>query len=191
MERNVGLALVLAFVMTVMGGIIVYDFIKNNRAAQITGHNQKDWKSTDNWAPSDRPNPPPIENVQPIPSPEPSRPLGQLTTNSYDEATKMSAQYGMPILVVFHADWCSWCKRMEQNTLSDQRVQEIMTNYIYVRVDTNRDRSTANKFGVRQLPSYIITNSRDASLKSGSGYKDANSFARWLDNPSLYQQPRS
>ena len=114
----------------------------------------------------------------------------QIIASSYKEAIKRSGEEGIPVLVFFDADWCSWCKKMKSETLTDRNVKEIMKNYVLVFVDYDRNKSVARKFGVQGLPSYAITNVNETKLKSDGGYLSADKFHRWLDNPSVYEQPK-
>ena len=132
----------------------------------------------DNWGTPNTPNNPIINNQQ------------QITASSYREAIKRSGEEGIPVLIFFDADWCSWCKKMKSETLTDKNVKEIMKNYILVFVDYDRNKFVARKFGVQGLPSYAITNVNETKLKSDGGYLSADKFHRWLDNPSVYEQPK-
>ena len=163
-------------------GVVAYDIIKNNRITQIT-NNQKDknWNSGDSWN---------SKGQKPV-TPQKPDSRQQITANNYQEAIRLSGQHGMPVFAYFEADWCTWCKKMKRDTLADAKVKEIMKNYIVVFVDTDKNRAVANKFGVQYLPAYSITNVNEINLKSGEKYQDANAFASWLDNPSMYKQPKT
>lgn len=187
--------LVVFILMTLFcGGFIVYDIVQNERLNGINGpNNSTNWDWEDNWNPSQpvRPQQPtqPNQPVRPQPQ-QPDRPLGQIVASNYQDAVAQSRQYGMPILVYFEADWCGWCKKMKSETLNSSAVKEVMTNYILVYVNADRDRQIVQQFGVSGLPSYVITNSRSINLKSGKGYKNASKFAEWLNDPSMFQQPK-
>ena len=114
----------------------------------------------------------------------------QITASSYKDAIKKSGEKGMPVMIFFEADWCGWCKKMKDESLSDKDVKKIMKNYILVFVDYDRNTSVARKFGVKALPSYAITNMNETNLKSDAGYLNAKRFHNWLDNPSMYKQPK-
>ena len=40
------------------------------------------------------------------------------------------------------------------------------------------------------MPSYVITNCNGDNLKHQSGYKSGESFAAWLDDSSMFKQPK-
>lgn len=114
----------------------------------------------------------------------------QITAKNYRDALKKSKEHKMPILIMFHADWCHWCTKMEHSTLSDRSVKELMKNYVFLSLDTDKDRRTTRKFGVRGLPSYVVTDHTEKTLKKGSGYKGANDFSKWLKSNNDDNQPR-
>ncbi len=169
------------FVLLSFGGIIALEY-KNKQIAQddrkpILGDN---WGNKVPVIPDkpNKPKPNPIENKH------------QITARSYKDAIKKSEKEGVPVLVFFEADWCGWCKKMKRDSLTDKDVKEIMKNYILVLVDYDRNKSVARRFGVRSIPSYVITNAKERRLKSGNGYLNADRFHKWLDNPSMYNQPK-
>jgi len=196
-QRSFVLILLLVVVFS-LGGLVLWDVKTTNRF----GDNEQkiNWRWDDDWESQEMPEQPEQPDSPDSPDPEdledledleePERPDGQITASSYNDAIQQSGELGMPIFVYFEADWCSWCKKMKSETLSNSGVQEIMKNYILVQVDTDQDQETTRKFGVRALPSYVITNCNETKLKNGEGFKSASDFAPWLNNPDLYEQPK-
>lgn len=178
MSQKTLLIIVLILIIGLFGGIVVYDMKTNNKFGLATDKPNENWKWEDNWSSHDQKQPLPKNN------------LNQITANNYQEALKKSGELGKPILVFFTADWCVWCKKMKSETLTDAKVVYLMKNYIFVYVDTDKERDIARKFNIEGLPSYVITNYKEDKIKTGSGFKTGAIFADWLNDQSLYIQPK-
>ena len=148
-----------------------------------------DWN--DSWNNSNNDN---IPNVKPTPvKPEPTpvepAPKEQLIATSYQEALEMSAEKDMPIFIIFSGDSCSYCKRMKREVLPNQQVKEMMKNYVYLMVNTS-DRSgqrIAKKYGLRYIPAFAITNSKEDKLKFEERYMSVGQLVEWLNNPDMFK----
>lgn len=180
-QRSVLVAFLL-FVVASFSGMVFYDLKHDHKLGKLFHKEQpaENWKWEDNWSkiPDNDP-----KSVKPNND-------TQITAANYAESLQKSGDLGKPVLVFFTADWCSWCKKMKQETLADAKVQTVSKNYVFVYVDTDKDRPIAKKFGVDGLPSYVITNYKEDKLKSASGFKNADSFSAWLNDPSLFEQPK-
>lgn len=172
-QRAIMIGLMLV-VCLMFGGMLAFDMKQKNEQKPATTNESI---LSDSWG---RPilDSPIVDNQQ------------QIVASSYRDAIKKSGEEGMPVLVFFEADWCSWCKKMKSETLTDRNVRQSMKNYILVFVNTDRNKSIARKFGVRSLPSYTITNMNETKLKSDGGFLDAKRFDNWLGNPTMYKQPK-
>lgn len=150
--------------------------------------NQKsDFNWNDKWNDNKSPN----SEQKPIPNSDSI--IEQVVANSYEEALEISAERGMPILVIFAGDSCSHCKRMKREVLPDQQVKAMMKNYIYVMINTSErsGQRVASKFGLRYIPAFAITNSQEDRLKFIENYMNVEQLVQWLNNPSMYNQPKS
>ena len=183
-------------ILLVFGGIIAYDVVSKDRLHIAQGNN---WQWGDDWNNPDpaqeqpeiprtpeQPPPPPQDQEKPEP---PKRPEKPIKANNWDEAVTQAGRYGMPIYILFGADWCSWCKKMKSETIPSSQVQDVLKNYVYLEVNTDRNKDLAKKFGVRALPSNAISNVNGDNLKFKQGYASASEFAQWLNDPSLFEQP--
>ena len=196
MNQKGAAVLFFLLIVAMVGGIIGYDIIKNDRLHMNPDGQQNNWKWNNDWNNTN----PPVQPNQPGPQPQqpqpqqpqrPQPPMNQITASSYSDALSKSGEYGMPVLAIFGADWCSWCKKMKNETLTDQQVKGMMMNYVVVHIDVDKDRSISRKFGVSGIPAYAITNWQEKNLKSGSGYKNAGQFNSWLNEPTLWTQPKN
>ena len=57
------------------------------------------------------------------------------------------------VFLYFHADWCSYCKKLKQTTFKDKRVVAYLAeNFVSISVDTDKDTRRATEWKVRGLP---------------------------------------
>lgn len=138
---------------------------------------------------SSQPNQPfPVAPVtpQPQPTPEPipdttPKKVAPRTVNTYAEALTASKESGCNIFLYFGAPWCGYCEQMKSTTLVNSEVTEKLSkNFVVLIINTDEDKATARKFGVRGIPAYMVVNSEGNVLRKTTGYKPAKEFLKWL-----------
>ena len=77
------------------------------------------------------------------------------------KAHQESVKLNRPMMIVFGADWCAYCRKMEQTTLTDPSlVQSINQDYIPVHLDFDDERKVAEILEVDRLPCTIFLSPR-------------------------------
>lgn len=83
------------------------------------------------------------------------------------------------VFVYFSADWCTYCHKMEQETLDSGEYKTFLPkHYVYVKV-MNPDEKTVKEYKIRMLPTYVIVSSDGSVVAYGEGYKNVHDFTRW------------
>lgn len=84
-----------------------------------------------------------------------------------------TAQKSNKLLIVdFYADWCGYCKQLDEKTYSDEKVKQVMAHkYVAVKVNVDQNPDLASKYGVYGLPTLIIMNSNGDEIKRLEGYQ--------------------
>jgi len=81
----------------------------------------------------------------------------QIEWSTYDDGMAKARQSGKSIVIYFHADWCTYCVRMQKETFSHDSVIDFMNNkVIAVKVDVDKEKSVARAFRVRGLPATVM-----------------------------------
>ena len=92
-------------------------------------------------------------------------------------AHRLSQQTGKPMLFVFGADWCTWCKKLEKSTLTDkQLVAYINDNFVPIHIDADRDPRVVQILEAEALPCAVILSPNADLLGRINGYKDAMGY---------------
>ena len=106
--------------------------------------------------------------------------IGVITT--YEEALKEAKRSDKKILIIFGADWCSWCKKLDKDTLKDKTVKQAISdgNQIEIHVNVDQRKDLAKKFSVRGIPAYAIVDKDEVVVRQGSGFKDPSNYVNWL-----------
>jgi thiol:disulfide interchange protein len=87
---------------------------------------------------------------------------------SYEEALSLSRESGKPILLKFAAIWCSSCRTLDRNVLSDESVRERLSqDFHYVRLDYDNesDQKLFQSYGVSGFPVLKIVDFNGAVIK--------------------------
>ena len=88
-------------------------------------------------------------------------------------AHAISVRTNRPMMVVFGADWCGFCKKMERTTFQDpQMVKYIESNFIPVHLDFDKDKKAAEVLGVKSLPTTVVLSPDVDLLGRYKGFAD-------------------
>ncbi len=84
--------------------------------------------------------------------------------SSLKAAHQAALHQNKPMMLVFGAEWCGFCKKLEKTTLSNvQLAKYINTTFVSVHIDVDEQEQVAQILEVKSLPCTIIL-SPDADL---------------------------
>ncbi|KAF5069009.1 Thiol:disulfide interchange protein DsbD [anaerobic digester metagenome] len=113
------------------------------------------------------------------------------TTNTSAESLKWSTDLNSSleeakstdklVFIDFYADWCPYCKELDEKTFPEARVQQKLSqNYVAVKVNTDNNPELASKYKIYGLPTVVILNSDGQELKRYSGYINSDELLNIL-----------
>lgn len=91
-----------------------------------------------------------------------------------------------PVMLVFTADWCPFCRRLERETFTDGEVARLAKQFTVFRVDMTSSNlppetaELAKDYGAEGLPTVAFLNAQGEWLKSLTlvGYEPPRQFAQ-------------
>ena len=96
---------------------------------------------------------------------------------SLDAATKLAAENNTLVFVEFYTDWCSWCRRLESETLTDRDVREELGKFVAVRLNAETNGAeAARKLGVDSYPAMIFLDPSGEEVERILGYLPPEKF---------------
>lgn len=112
-----------------------------------------------------------------------------------EEAVAEAAVAGKPILVDVYADWCTWCRRLQQEVYTDSTLAAyVNARFIPVRLNgeirsdavqfggsSTSSAELARAFGVEGYPTTIFLNAGAMFLTRLPGFAPANAYLPILE----------
>ncbi|MEM9701244.1 MAG: thioredoxin family protein [Planctomycetota bacterium] len=90
-----------------------------------------------------------------------------------------------PVLVLVGADWCQFCHKQDDETLSDATVKATLArDFVPVRLDADADAAVVEILQVDRLPHAVILSPNADLLGRTRGFHTAAQFRRALDRAS-------
>jgi thioredoxin-related protein len=101
----------------------------------------------------------------------------------YENAKKTAKKENKSIILVFGANWCVWCQKFEHDTLTSSRSISAVESHdaIIVKINVDKNQSTAVKYGVKSIPCIILVDKNENEIKRKVGYMNIRDFISWLD----------
>jgi thioredoxin-like negative regulator of GroEL len=100
---------------------------------------------------------------------------------SLKTAHRLAIQQNKPIMVVFGAEWCTYCKKLEKNTLSNTQLSKyINSGFISVHIDVDEQERVAQILEVKSLPCTIVLSPSADLLGRIEGFQAPNAMYQKL-----------
>jgi FKBP-type peptidyl-prolyl cis-trans isomerase 2 len=92
----------------------------------------------------------------------------------HDAGLAQAKKDGKPAVLVLHADWCSFCKKLFNETMPDPRISALRDKFTWVKV--NSDKLTEYKLLYEQegFPMIVLFNADGSIAKKLDGYQEAS-----------------
>jgi thioredoxin-related protein len=110
-----------------------------------------------------------------------SQSLQGIQWTTFEEGRQRSEDENKKVFLVFNADWCRYCLKMEKETFQDPTViAYVNRNFVPIRVNSDRQQEIAMKFGVRGLPDTRFINEKGEVITYRPGYIAADELLKVL-----------
>jgi thioredoxin-related protein len=100
---------------------------------------------------------------------------------SYAEGRQRGEAENKKVFLVFNADWCRYCLKMEKETFQDPSVVAYVNRtFVPISVNSDKEQGIANKFNVRGLPSTWFISENGDRIESRPGFIPAEEMLQIL-----------
>lgn len=107
-------------------------------------------------------------------------------------AHRLSVETGRPMLIVFGAPWCTYCKKLEAEVLGHPTLSKYINGaFVPVHLDVKKDERAAKVLDVKSLPTSVILTPEADLIGSIEGYVDVRKFAGVLKESLEFQRTLS
>lgn len=90
---------------------------------------------------------------------------------------QVASDQGLPCLIFFTAEWCSFCHRMAETTFDDSQVGQLGQNFVCITVDADRQRLLCGHFSINGFPTVEFVSPQGRSLHRLIGQQSAAQLA--------------
>ncbi len=109
-----------------------------------------------------------------------------------ETAQRLAEQTNRLVLVHFTADWCSACRRMEREVLSQPATALALNGeYVAVLINTEDSAATATRYGIEKLPTDVIITARGEEVDRFIGSMPATQYLSRLGRIAKSVRQRS
>lgn len=102
-------------------------------------------------------------------------------TETYFSALVRAQKENKPILLYFFSNSCPYCDKMDREVLADREIgAALKEDFIFVRIDVDRDSKIADKYEVKFYPTTWLLDSTGHRIAQVPGYLSKSYFTRIL-----------
>ncbi|MBI3948604.1 MAG: thioredoxin family protein [Armatimonadetes bacterium] len=109
--------------------------------------------------------------------------------SSVKDALTEAARDGRLVMIGFSDEDCTWCDRMDGETLASPEVIEMAKRFVPVRIEVDKTPEAAREYGIEGVPSFVFLEAPGDEVARMEGFMPAPAFVARL-NEVLGEQER-
>lgn len=84
-----------------------------------------------------------------------------------------------PTLIVFSADWCTYCHKAKADMEHDKKLSETIKKYLVVNANYDVDKDLVEGYNITKIPAFVVIEGNQVTKKVGyNGASDLNKFLK-------------
>lgn len=106
------------------------------------------------------------------------------TITTWNEALELAKKANKPIFLDAYTDWCGWCKVMDKETFSDEKVAAFMNaNFVNVKMEmeTGEGIDVAMKYRISAFPTFKVFAVDGSPTYTVMGYQEPKEWLKTLE----------
>ncbi|MFO7997365.1 MAG: thioredoxin family protein [Bacteroidales bacterium] len=105
----------------------------------------------------------------------------EIKWNSYETGMNKISEENLKGFLHFYTDWCTYCKKMNQETFSDDSVADYLNqNFVPIRINAEKQREVAKKYGVSRFPNNWFISEDSSDIGSQPGFIPPDALLKML-----------
>jgi thiol:disulfide interchange protein len=102
----------------------------------------------------------------------------------FNKAFKQAKKQHKLLMLDFYTDWCGYCKRLDREVYTDEKVRALSQKFIPVKLNPERDQvaaAIAQQVGVRGFPSVLFITEKAELVHGIGGFEPASYFTQDME----------
>jgi len=96
-------------------------------------------------------------------------------------AQKMAIEQDKPLMIVFGANWCTYCHKLERETFGDKRIATVIEReFIPVHLDYDKETKVVKMLEVEKLPCTVFLTPQADFLHKSEGFANVKEFQKTM-----------
>jgi thiol:disulfide interchange protein DsbD len=95
---------------------------------------------------------------------------------SYEAEMERAGSQGLPVMIDFYADWCVYCKKLDKDVFTDERIISESGRFVVIKIDADKRKDLVSKHSVLGLPTIVFLGSSGAEAARIESYVKADKF---------------
>jgi thioredoxin-related protein len=97
-------------------------------------------------------------------------------------AHRLAVSQGKPILLVFGAEWCTFCHKLERNVIDQPKTAAyINANFVAVHLDADHEKRVCEILEIDALPCTVVLSPNADLLGRYEGYAEVKAYTANLE----------
>lgn len=101
--------------------------------------------------------------------------------NSYNQGIALAKKEHKMVMLVVVKDHCPWCKKLEQKTLRNTKIQQATSKFVKILIDRNQNMPDCYHTPIVPVVSFIDPATQETQWES-YGYRTVDKFLRDIKN---------
>ncbi len=100
---------------------------------------------------------------------------------NFTTALEQAKAKNRPVFVDVYADWCGWCKRLDQEVFTQNPVARMLNDsFVPVKVDGDKEPDFSQNYAIEGLPTMLVLEADGSEIGRIAGYKTAEALQKEL-----------